>query len=139
MGEAGSKNTEMIQRGEDTQFIHPTGGIVGLRFDKVTGAAHGYADAGKAEHRQIVFPVAEGHDLIPGDAQMIHDGLHTGVLAAGGRDDVQEHVAPAGVIEPGSQFKEFVLLLRGEEGDDLIDGDLKGPGQRLDGGRGQRR
>ena len=85
----------MFQSGQNTVLIHCPGHKVGVRAYESVGVAHGYSHMGVAEHRNVVFPIAEGHGVLQGDAEEVQNGVHTLVLAAAWGNNIHEIWVPA--------------------------------------------
>ena len=127
----------MLQGGEDTVLIHRAGDIVGLLLDGVVSGAHGHPDPGVAEHGKIVLSVTKGHGLLQGDMEIVQDGVHAEVLAAGGGDYVQETGVPAGGFQVGSPVQQQMLVVPVQKGQGLIQLPVQRPGGVADRGKRQ--
>ena len=55
---------KMPQRQSNTVLVDVGSHIIRCRLHSIFGIAHGNTDAGKLQHFQVIFTVAEGDDLL---------------------------------------------------------------------------
>ena len=101
----------------------------GLHF--VAGIAHGDADAGMAQHGDVVAAVAEGNGVFEADAEMADDFIDAPLLGVAAGGDIDEGRMPASHLAMGEGRRYFCLLRFVEEGRQLenflaVDGLVEG-------------